>query len=90
MSNSAADAINYSDVDDKVMSEAEEANDISVASSNDSDDNSNDCPNNNNDRVTEEAVFLCDAPDIQNQTSRSFFWASSSMMIYWGMPSAWA
>jgi hypothetical protein len=71
MSDAAADAINYSDGKGKVSLEAEEAKDISVASSNDSDDDSDDGPDNDNDGVTEEAVFLCDARDIQNRTSRS-------------------
>jgi hypothetical protein len=71
MSNSAANAINYSDHDDEVSLEAEELNDISVASSDDSNDNSGDGPYNDNNRVTEEAVFLHDTQDIQNRTSRS-------------------
>ena len=80
MSNStfaaAANAINYSDDNGKVSLEAEEVSDVSVASSNDSDNDSNNGSNNNNDNDNdnvdmEEAVFLCDARDIQNRTSRS-------------------
>ena len=67
----AADAINYSDDDNKVPTEAEEVSDISVAPSDDSDNDSDDGPDDNNDKVTEEAVFLCDAQDIQNRMFRS-------------------
>jgi hypothetical protein len=75
MSNStfavAADAIDYSDNNDKLSSESEEVSDVSVAaSSDDSDDGSDDDDDNDNDRDTEEAVFLRDARDIQNRTSR--------------------
>ena len=75
MSNStfaaAADAIDYSDDDDKLSSESEEVSDVSVAaSSDDSDDGSDDDDDNDDDGDTEEAVFLRDARDIQNRTSR--------------------
>ena len=74
MSNStfaaAVDAINYLVDDDEESSESEEVSDISVAiSSNDSDEDS-DYGDDDNGGDTEEAVFLCNAWDIQNQTSR--------------------
>ena len=78
MSNStfaaAANAINYSDDANKVPLEAEEASDISVASSDDSDNGSDDCSDDDDEDNgdTEEAVFLCDARDIQNRTSRCY------------------
>ena len=67
----AADAIDYSDNDDEESSESEEVSDISTVavSSNDSDEDSNDSDD-SNDGDTEEAVFLRDARDIQNRTSR--------------------
>jgi hypothetical protein len=72
MSNStfaaAADIIDYSDNDNELSSESEEVSDVSVAaSSDDSDDGSDD---DDDDGYTEEAVFLCNARDIQNRTSR--------------------
>jgi hypothetical protein len=75
MSNStfaaAADAINYLDDDDEESSKSEEVSDVSVAaSSNDSDDGSDDNLG-DYDGDTKEAVFRCDAWDIQNRTSRS-------------------
>jgi hypothetical protein len=66
----AADAIDYPDDDDEESSESEEVSDISVAvsSEDDSDEDSDD--DDDDDGDTEEAVFLCDARDIQNRTSR--------------------
>jgi len=61
-----ANAIDYSDDDDEWSTESEEVSDVSVAASgDDSADNGSD-----NDEDTEEAVFLRDARDIQNRTSR--------------------
>jgi hypothetical protein len=66
----AANAIDSED-NDELSSESEEVSDVSVAaSSNDSGDGSDDDDNDNNDGDTEEAVFLRDARDIQNRTSR--------------------
>jgi hypothetical protein len=75
MSNStfaaAADAIDYSDEDDKESSLSEEVSDVSIAaSSEDSDNGPDDDDDNGDDGDTEEAVFLHDARDIQNRTSR--------------------
>ena len=67
----AADAIDYSDDDDEESSASEEVSDISVASSDDSDDGSDDDDDDEDDGDAEEAVFLRDARDIQNRTSRS-------------------
>jgi hypothetical protein len=61
----AADAIDYSDDDDEESSESEEVSDISIAVSSEDDDDDDD-----DDGDTEEAVFLRDARDIQNRTSR--------------------
>jgi hypothetical protein len=77
MSNStfaaAANAIDYSDDDDEESSESEEVSDIaSVAVSSDASfDKDSDDSDDDNNGDTEEAVFLCDARDIHNQTSRS-------------------
>jgi hypothetical protein len=66
----AADAIDYSDDDNEESSQSEEVSDVSVAASSDnSDDGSDDDDDDSDDRDTEEAVFLCDARDIQNRTS---------------------
>jgi len=67
----AADAIDYSDNDDEELSESEEVSDISTVavSSNDSDEDSDE-DSDDSDDDTEEAMFLCDARDIQNRTSR--------------------
>jgi hypothetical protein len=67
----AADAIDYSDNDDEESLESEEVSDISTVavSSDDSDEDSNDSDDDDN-GDTEEAVFLRDARDIQNRTSR--------------------
>jgi len=67
----AADAIDYSDNDDEESSESEEVSDISTidVSTDDSDEDSDDSVD-NDDSDTEEAVFLRDAWDIQNRTSR--------------------
>ena len=67
----AADAIDYSDDNDEESSASEEVSDISVASSDDSDDGSDDDDDDEDDGDAEEAVFLRDARDIQNRTSRS-------------------
>jgi hypothetical protein len=68
----AADAINYPDDDDEWSSStSEEVSDISVASSDDSDNGSDNDDDDEDDGDAEEAVFLCDARDIQNRTSRS-------------------
>jgi len=66
----AANAIDYSDNDDEESSESEEVSDISTIdiSSDDSNEDSDDSDN-DDDGDTEEAVFLCDARDIQNRTS---------------------
>jgi hypothetical protein len=67
----ATDAIDYSDNDNEESSESEEVSDISIAvsSEDDSDEDSNDSDD-DDDGDTEEAVFLCDARDIQNRTSQ--------------------
>ncbi len=67
----AADAIDYSDNDDEESSESEEVSDISTVDvSTDGSDEDSDDSVDNDDSDTEEAVFLRDAWDIQNQTSR--------------------
>ena len=67
----AADAIDHSDNDNKKSSDSEEESDISTVavSSNDSDEDSDDSDD-DDDGDTEEAMFLRDARDIQNRTSR--------------------
>ena len=68
----AADAIYYSDNDDEESSESEEVSDIStVAVSSDDSDEDSDDDDDEDDGDTEDAVFLRDARDIQNRTSRS-------------------
>jgi hypothetical protein len=70
----AADAIDYSDDDDEESSESEEVSDISVAvsSEDDSDEDSDEDSDDDDEWDTEEeALFLRDAQDIQNRTSRS-------------------
>ena len=66
----AAEAIDHSDNDDEESSDSEEESDISTVaiSSNDSDEDSDDSDDDDGD--TEEAMFLRDARDIQNRTSR--------------------
>jgi hypothetical protein len=70
----AANAIDYSDDVDELSSESEEVSDVSVAASSDDSDNGSkdddDDDNDNDNGDTEEAVFLCNARDIQNRTSR--------------------
>jgi hypothetical protein len=66
----AAEDINYSDDDDEESSASEEVSDNSVASSNDAYDGSDDSDD-EDDGDAEEAVFLRNARDIQNRTSRS-------------------
>ena len=66
----AADAIDYSDNNNEESSASDEVSDISVASSDDSDDGSDDDDDDEDDGDAEEAVFLRDARDIQNRTSR--------------------
>ena len=66
----AAEDIDYSDDDDEESSASEEVSDNSVASSDDSYDGSDDSDD-EDDGDAEEAVFLRDALDIQNRTSRS-------------------
>ena len=68
----AADAIDYSDNDDEESSDSEEESDISTVavSSDDSDEDSDDDSDDDDDGDTEEAMFLRDARDIQNRTSR--------------------
>ena len=67
----ATDAIDYSDNDDEELSESEEVSDISTVavSSNDSDEDSDE-DSDDSDDDTEEAMFLRNARDIQNRTSR--------------------
>ena len=67
----AADAIDYSDNDDEESSDSEEESDIStVAVSSDDSDEDSDDSDDDDDGDTEEAMFLRDARDIQNRTSR--------------------
>ena len=67
----AADAIDHSDNDDEESSDSEEESDIStVAVSSDDSDEDSDDSDDNDDGDTEEAMFLRDARDIQNRTSR--------------------
>jgi len=66
----AADAIDYSYNDNEESSKSEEVSDVSVATSSDDSDDGSDDDDNEGDRDVEEAVFLRDARDIQNRTSR--------------------
>ncbi len=66
----AVDTIDYSDNDDELSSESEEVSDVSVAASSDDSDDGSDDDDDDDDGNTEEAVFLRDARDIQNRTSR--------------------
>ena len=66
----AADAIDYFDNDDEESSVSEEVSDVSVATSSDDSGEDSDSDDDDDDGDTEEAVFLCDARDIQNRTSR--------------------